>query len=103
VKAQSIAVSSAASSAWIPVDPTKNPFNVGFGVTIGAAVLTYKVQHTFDNVQDSAVTATAFDHPDVTGETINQDGNYAFPVRAIRLTVTAFTSGTATLTMIQAG
>jgi len=39
----------------------------------------------------------------VTGETTNQDGNYAFPVRAIRLNVTAWTSGTATLTVIQAG
>jgi hypothetical protein len=99
----SISVGSAASSAWIPVDHRKNPFNIGFGVTIGAGVLTYKVQHTFDDVQDAAVTPVAFDHPDVSGETTNQDGNYAFPVRAIRLTVTAFTSGTATLTIVQAG
>ena len=99
----SISVGSAASSAWIPVDHRKTPFNIGLGVTIGAAVLTYKIQHTFDDVQDSAVSPTAFDHPDVTGETTNQDGNYAFPVRAIRLNVTAWTSGTATLTVIQAG
>jgi hypothetical protein len=99
----SISVGSAASSAWIPVDHLKNPFNIGFGVTIGAGVLTYKVQHTFDDVQDAAVTPVAFDHPDVTGETTNQDGNYAFPIRALRLTVTAWTSGTATLTIVQAG
>jgi hypothetical protein len=103
VKAQSISVGSATTSAWVPVDTSKNPFNIGFGVTLGAGVLTYKVQHTFDNVQDSTVTATAFDHPDVTGKTVNTDGNYAFPVRAIRLNVTAFTSGTAVLTLIQAG
>lgn len=103
MRAQSISVGSAAASAWIPVDTNKNPFNIGFGVTISTAVLTYKVQHTFDNVQDSTVTAVAFDHPDVTGETTNQDGNYAFPVRAIRLNVTAYTSGTAVLTLIQAG
>lgn len=103
MKAQTIAVSSAASSAWIPLNTSKTPFNVGFGVTIGAGVLTYKVQHTFDDVQDASVTAVAFDHPDVTGETTNQDGNYAFPVRAVRLAVTAWTSGTATLTLIQAG
>jgi hypothetical protein len=99
----SISVGSAASSAWVPVDHRKTPFNIGFGVTIGAGVLTYKIQHTFDDIQDAAVTPVAFDHPDVTGETTNQDGNYAFPVRAVRLTVTAWTSGTATLTMIQAG
>jgi hypothetical protein len=103
MRAQTISVSSAASSAWIPLDHNKNPFNIGFGVTIGAAVLTYKLQHTFDDVQNASVTPVAFDHPDVTGETTNQDGNYAFPVRAVRLTVTAWTSGTATLTLIQAG
>ena len=103
MKAQSISVGSAAASAWIPVDHGKNPFNIGFGVTISTAVLTYKVQHTFDNVQDSTVTAVAFDHPDVTGKTVNTDGNYAFPVRAVRLNVTAYTSGTAVLTLIQAG
>jgi len=103
VRAQSISVGSATTSAWIPVDDNKNPFNIGFGVTLGSAVLTYKVQHTFDNVQDSTVTAVAFDHPDVTGKTVNTDGNYAFPVRAIRLNVTAYTSGAAVLTLIQAG
>jgi hypothetical protein len=104
VRAQSISVGSATTSAWIPLDTNKAPFNVGLGVVVSAAgVLTYKVQHTFDNVQDSTVTATAFDHPDVTGKTVNTDGNYAFPVRAIRLNVTAYTSGTATLTLIQAG
>src|SRR5690349_1869002 len=103
MKAQSITVSSATTSAWIPMDHGKNPFNIGFGVTIGAAVLTYKVQHTFDNVQDGTVSPVAFDHPDVTGKTVNTDGNYAFPVRAIRLNVTAFTSGSAVLTLIQAG
>jgi hypothetical protein len=103
MRAQSISVGSATTSAWIPLDTNKCPFNIGFGVTIGSATLTYKVQHTFDNVQDSTVTPVAFDHPDVTGETTNQDGNYAFPVRAIRLNVTAYTSGTAVLTLIQAG
>lgn len=103
MRAQSITVSSATTSAWIPVDTNKNPFNIGFGVTISTAALTYKVQHTFDNVQDSTVTPTAFDHPDVTGKTVNTDGNYAFPVRAIRLNVTAYTSGSAVLTLIQAG
>jgi hypothetical protein len=103
MRAQTITVSSAASSAWIPVDHRKNPFNIGFAVTLGSAVLTYKVQHTFDDVQDAAITPVAFDHPDVTGDTTNQDGNYAFPVRAIRLTVTAYTSGSAVLTLIQAG
>lgn len=103
MRAQTISVGSATTSAWISLDTSTTPFNVGFGVTLGTAVLTYKVQHTFDNVQDSTATITAFDHPDVTGKTVNTDGNYAFPIRAIRLNVTAYTSGSAVLTLIQAG
>jgi hypothetical protein len=99
MKPQTVTVSSATTSAWIPVDHRKNPFNIGFGVVVsGGGVLTYKVQYSFD--EDGT---TAFDHDDVTGETASQVGNFAFPVRLVRLNVTAFTSGTATLTMIQAG
>ncbi len=98
----SITVSSAASSAWIPLDYKQNPFNIGLGCVVSAGgSLTYKVQHTFDDVFDTSVTPTAFDHSSVTGETTSTDGNYAFPVRAIRLTVTAYTSGDVTMTVLQ--
>ena len=95
------AVTGVANSAWIPLDHNVNPFNVGFGVVVSGTV-TYTVEHTFDDVQDPDVTPIAFPHASVTGKTTNQDGNYAFPVRAVRLSVTAGT-GTATLTVIQAG
>ena len=98
----SITVSSAASSAWIPLDYKQNPFNIGLGCVVSAeGSLTYKVQHTFDDVFDTSVTPTAFDHSSITGETASTDGNYAFPVRAIRLTVTAYTSGNVTMTVLQ--
>lgn len=93
----SATVSSATTSAWIPCDHRKNPFAIGFGVVV-TGTCTYKVQYSFDDAG-----TTAFDHDDVTGETTNQAGNFAFPVKLIRLNVTAWTSGTATLTMIQAG
>ena len=76
------------------------PFNVGFGVTITGAP-TYTVQHTFDNPWTTA-SPTWFDHPTVAAEVANADGNYAFPVAAIKVVVTSET-GTATLTVIQAG
>lgn len=91
----------AGSSAWIPLDIKANPFSVGFGV-VATGTVTYTVEHTFDDVQNATVTPTAFPHASVAGETTNQDGNYAFPVRAVRVTVTAG-SGSATLTMIQSG
>lgn len=87
------------TSTWVPVDHTQNAFAIGFGCVVSGTV-TYTVQHTFDNIQDASVTPTAFDHSTVTAETTNQDGNYAFPIRGIRLNVTAGT-GSVTLTVLQ--
>jgi hypothetical protein len=100
MKPTSVTVSSVASSNAIPVDSTQNAFAVGMGLVI-TGTGTYKVQHTFDNVMDSTVTPTWFDHAVITGKTANTDGNYAFPVRAIRLTCTAWTSGSGVLTVLQ--
>lgn len=92
---------STGATAWIPVDYKQSPFNIGLAVTIGAGVLTYSVEHTFDDVYDPAVTPVAFTHATLVSQTTNKDGNYAFPVRAIRLNVTAWTSGGANLTILQ--
>jgi hypothetical protein len=79
-----------------------SPFNVGFGVVVSGTV-TYTVQHTFDNVQTVA-SPTWFPHPTIAAKSDNQDGNYAFPVAAVKLVVTGSTGVyTATMTMIQAG
>jgi hypothetical protein len=76
-------------TAPIPMDQYISPFNVGFGIhPIGTA--TYTVQHTFDDpfaADFDPATAVWFNHPDITAESGNNDGNYAFPVRAIRLNV----------------
>ena len=82
------------NSAATKVDTFIAPFNIGFGVVVTGTV-TYTVQHSFDGTD-------WFNHPDVAAETANADGNYAFPVLLIRLTVNSG-SGTATLTAIQAG
>lgn len=91
----------------IPLDHYQGPFNVGLGVTLTpGAALTYTVQHTFDDVFAAGFTpagATWFDHPTLSAETAEADGNYAFPVTAIRLNVTVWTGGSVTLTVIQAG
>lgn len=93
------------STAWIPTDIFTSPFNVGFGVVkSGGGDVTFRVEHTFDDVQDSNVTPTAFIHDDVSAANANSDGNYAFPCRAIRLTVVSASGSVgATLTVIQAG
>lgn len=91
----------AGSTAVVPMDYHISPFNVGFSVVVSGTV-NYTVQHTFDDVFDPAVTPTYFNHPVIVSQTANQDGNYAFPVTGIRLTVNSG-AGTATLTIIQAG
>jgi hypothetical protein len=68
--------------------------------------MTYTVEHTFSDPFDSgfsAATATWFPNTGLSAKTASSDGNYAYPVRAVRLTITAYTSGTATMTLLQAG
>lgn len=102
-----VTVGSATTSQAIPLDQYISPFNVGLGVALSAgASLTYKVQHTFDDVFAAGfdpATATWYDHSSLVAKTASSDGNYAFPVSAIRLNVTAYTSGSAALNVLQAG
>ncbi len=88
------------SSNVLAMDTYVSPFNVGFGVVVTGTV-NYTVQHTFDNPQTNP-NPTFFSHPTVASLAVNQDGNYAFPVAAIKVLVNSG-AGTATLTVIQAG
>lgn len=96
-----ICMTGTGSSAVAPMDHYQTPFNVGIGV-VASGTVNYTIQHTFDDVQDEAVTPTWFSHPTLVALTTNADGNYAFPVRAVRLYINSG-DGTATLTLIQAG
>ena len=99
MKVQTVSKTGVGSSPALVMNTNISPFNVGFGVVVTGTV-NYTVQHTFD---DPAVGFTTwFSHPTIANETTNQDGNYAFPVAAVKVLVTAGT-GTATMTMIQAG
>jgi hypothetical protein len=100
MRQQVVTQTNTGSSAIIPMNLDSTPFNVGFGVTITGAP-TYTVQHTFDNPWTTA-SPVWFNHPTVAAEDANADGNYAFPVAAIKVVITSGT-GTATLTVIQAG
>lgn len=87
-------------TAVVPINYMQRSFAVGFAVVVSGTI-TYTVEHTFDNVLDSSVTPTWFSHETLVGQTTSQDGNYAFPIRAIRVNNTAGT-GTTTLTVLQA-
>jgi hypothetical protein len=88
----------------VVLDYLISPFNIGFGVVVTGTV-TYSVQHTFDDPFSSTftpATATWFNHEDLVSQTTSQDGNYAFPVRAIRVNQSAG-AGSTVMTVIQAG
>lgn len=102
MRPQIVTVGSQTSSAAIPVDWRQVPCNLGIGCVLsGGGSLTFKVQYTYDNVLDPLITATWFDHATITGKTASFDGSILFPVAAVRLTVTAYTSGNVTMTVLQ--
>lgn len=100
MRQQIVSKTGTGSSQVIPMNLNTNPFNVGFGVVVTGTV-NYTVQHTFDNPQTVA-SPTWFSHPTVAALAVSQDGNYAFPVAAIKVIVNSG-AGTVTLTVIQAG
>lgn len=97
-----VTVTSQTNSATIPTDWRENDFKLSMGVVV-SGTLTYTVEHTFDDIQDPSVTPTWRATDGLTALTATDEGNINFPIRAVRLNVTAFTSGSATLTVIQAG
>lgn len=99
MRPQVITQTGTGSTAWLPLDYKQSPFNVGFGVTVTGTV-NYTIEHTFDDVYDSTITPIAFSHSTAVTQTTNQDGNYAFPIRAVRVTVNSGT-GAAKLTLLQ--
>lgn len=84
-------------------DSDANPFSIGLGCVISGSP-TFTVQHTFDNTIATGFvygTSTWFNHSVIASKTTNQDGNYNFPVQAIKLTLAA--AGTVTMTILQSG
>lgn len=100
MRLQTVTVSSATTSAAIPLDREANPFSVGLVIEV-TGTNTSKVQLTIDDVFDPTVTPVWFDHATLTGVTATTSGNVAFNCTAIRLNVTAFTNGTAVLKVMQ--
>jgi hypothetical protein len=99
-------VNAVAASVVVPMDRRLDPFSVGIMVTITGGTATYTVQHTLDDVwSPTFVPASAnWDpHPTLVNLTAQADGNYAFPVSAIRLNVTVVSGATVTMNVIQAG
>lgn len=99
MKVQTVSKTGTGSTTPLVMNTNISPFNVGFAVVV-ADTVNYTVEHTFDDPASSFT--TWFPHPTIASKTDNQDGNYAFPVTAVRVTVNSG-GGTATLKLVQAG
>jgi hypothetical protein len=94
-------------SAWLNMDTTYSDFNVSLGITFStSAAMTYTVQHTFDDIYAETFdedTAETFNHATLAAQTAENDGSYVSPVVAVRVSITAHTSGSLTANVIQSG
>lgn len=101
--AVTVGTSGVGSSGWIMLNPHAMPFNVSLAVVFGATgAPNATVQYTYDSPNDpSGAVPTAWATA-IAGKTVNSDTTLGFPVRAVRLLMNSGT-GTATLTVIQAG
>jgi hypothetical protein len=95
-------------SKWHVLNYRGRDFTVGLGLDItgGPGAGTGAVQHTFNNVLSEGfreIDATVHTHDSMHSKTANFDGNYTNPPVACRLAITAYTSGSISLRIVQAG
>ena len=82
------------TSVYQRVNYLQPNFKIGFGIRATGKV-TYSVQHSFDDpttfpsTADYQNNALWFDNTDATALTASSDGNYFFPIQALRLNVSA--------------
>ena len=100
-------VNGTAESQWYILNYRGSDFNVGFGVDLStSASLTYSVEHTFYDFYNSTYVEDSppeFTHSSVASETTAQFGDYTSPPTAIRLAITAHSSGSANLRVVKSG
>lgn len=91
-------------SAPAVFDFFRGSFQVGIGCIVTGTV-TYTIQHTFDDIFNTAAASCVwFNHDDagLVAATANANGNFAFPITAARINQTAG-SGTVVARFIQTG
>lgn len=100
MRPQVITTNAAGASGVIPTDYITSPFNASISTVVSGTV-EYTIQHTFDRI----FTATAsnwynHDISTMVSATSNQNSNYAFPIRGVRILQHAGT-GDVTLMYLQ--
>ncbi len=114
---RSVTVTSPAAtgpSTPVILDQHLTPQDVGVAIEFGTASLTTKLQFSLDDpyttyATDYNTNAIWYDDKNLTALTSNTAGipicasGFPIPVRALRINNTGWTSGTATLTVVQCG
>lgn len=101
MKAQVVTIAQAGASSPIVINTNVTPINIAFVAKVsGGASLTYKLQYTYD---DPSNITTWYDDANIVSETTTQEGSLALPFTAVRLNLTAYTSGNVQFTLVQAG
>jgi uncharacterized protein YbbC (DUF1343 family) len=95
-------------SAPVRLDYLQNPFSVSVACLVGAAAVTYSIQHTYNfstvfglPTWDGSTVVTWINNLQINGATANAEAAYSEPVAAVRLNVTGGVA-TSTVTMIVA-
>lgn len=87
------------STPWKPMDWRSPNAKISIQCVVTGTV-NYDIEHTLDDVQDPDITPTAFDHETLVAQTVSADGNYFFPIMALRLTINSGT-GSVVVTVLQ--
>lgn len=99
---QTIMASSAGTTEFLLLDPAAVPYVVSLTAYVSAgADLTYTVEHTA--IPQPTTSSDVLNTPLLTSKSESGSSNFAFPVAAVRLNVTAHTTGSVTLHVWQAG
>jgi hypothetical protein len=86
------------------VDYIQGDFNVGLSINVVTGTNTSKVQYSLDDPHAEYATDYNTDatwHDSGSGVTADTASSLTVPCRAVRLNMTAWTSGTANLTVVQ--
>jgi hypothetical protein len=99
-----IVANAAGPSSTFGVDINITPVNVAFGVSLSPdAVLTYNIEHTYHDLWTPYNPEDVKWFPFLANQIGDSDGYYAYPISGLRINITSYTSGTATIKVLQAG
>ena len=87
----------AAVSPWVDLEYYRKDFAVSVAV-VASGTINYDVEHTYDTDLSGA---EPFKHSLLQSKTASDDGQYAYPVTAVRVRVNSHTSGKVAFSVLQ--